>query len=283
MEAGVSIARKARAEHRHDLRTLTYLTVNHVNAGVIRNLTQSGFGAQLVKRLDPGEQVRLKFELRNPKLRIETLGEVVWCSSAGACGIRFLELPRTMRQHINAWIFGDLLESVSLHAVQSGEMFSAQLFGEPNLDDLNRDEPDSADSVRRAEELDGLMLSGGAAKVIQLPLRPAQAAGNSGIIESADETIGLDWLSQPVSARAIARLIDCLAVIAAFLLFAFVFLSVTRDAPPWPFTMAGLGMVLIAVVYWGFFWVFGGKSLGTRVARTAGLQGCDVEKPGKRG
>ncbi len=279
MEAGVSIARKARAEHRHDLRTLTYLTVNHVNAGVIRNLTQSGFGAQLVKRLGPGEQVRLHFELRNPKLRIETLGEVVWSSSAGACGIRFLELSRAMRQQINAWIFGDLLESVSLHAVQSGEMFSGQLFGKPNLDDSNgEDESDSAESVRRAEELDGLMLSGGAAKVIQLPLRPVQFAADSGITESADETVSLDWLSQPLSPGAIARLIDCLAVIAAFVLFAFVFLSITGDAPPWPFTMAGLGIVLVAVVYRGFFWVFGGKSLGTRVARTSGLHGSSVGK-----
>lgn len=275
MQAGISTARNTRAEHRHDLRTLTYLTVNHVNAGVIRNLNQSGVGAQLVTPLHPGEQVRLRFELRNPKLRVDILGEAVWASSVGQCGIRFLDLPRTTRQQLNSWIFGDLLESISLHAVQSGSVSSSQLFSPPSIV-----EADSAESLRRAEELDGLMVSGHPAMVIQLPLRPApvQAALTTAVLPTARETVSLDWLSQPLSPPAIARLIDFLAVLAAFLLFAFIFLSITRDAPPWPFTMAAAGAGAVAIVYWGFFWVFGGQSLGTRLARKAGLHNANPHK-----
>ena len=38
MNAAVSTARELRAEHRHELRTLTYLTVDQATGGVIRNL-----------------------------------------------------------------------------------------------------------------------------------------------------------------------------------------------------------------------------------------------------
>lgn len=275
MEAGVSTARKARAEHRRELRTLTYLTVDHATSGVIRDLNQTGIGVQMVRPLCPGEQVRLCFELRAPKLSVETRGEVVWTTGFGQCGIRFVNLPRAMRQQINEWILNDLLESASLHAERSGSALARRLFEVPR-----RDEVDSAEiSIRPAEEDDGLVISGTPAKVITLPRKPEPLSAQYSLSPvTSDETIGLDWLSQPLSPQAIARSIDTLAVVAAFFLFALIFLSITRDAPPWPFSMAAGGIALVAFVYWGFFWVFGGVSLGTRLARTAGMEGDKRKK-----
>jgi PilZ domain len=274
MEAGVSTARKARAEHRRELRTLTYLTVDHATSGVIRDLNQTGIGVQMVRPLRPGERVRICFELPGPKLRVETLGEVVWTTGFGQCGIRFLNLPRAMRQQINEWILSDLLESASLHAERSGSAFACRLFEVPR-----RDESDSAEiSTRPAEEDDGLVISGTPAKVITLPRKPEPLSPQHSIPPvTSDETLSLDWLSQPLSSHAIARCIDTLAVVAAFFLFVLIFLSITRDAPPWPFSMAAGGIVLVGFVYRGFFWVFGGVSLGTRLARKAGTEG-DKEK-----
>jgi hypothetical protein len=60
-----------------------------------------------------------------------------------------------------------------------------------------------------------------------------------------------------------------LAVLAGMLLFAVVFLSVTREAPRWPWALVGGDAVLVLLLYWGFFWMFGGVSLGTRLARLA--------------
>ena len=277
MDVAVSTARQSRAEHRRELRTLTYLTVDHATSGVIRDLNQTGIGAQMVRPLRPGEQVRLCFKLRGPRLRVETLGEVVWTTGFGQCGIRFLNLPRAMRQHINEWIFNDLLESAARHAERSGSAFACRLFEVPR-----RDEADSAEALMRpAEEDDGLVISGTPAKVITLPVRPKPLQPVQASLPSANfnETISLDWLSQPLSPRAIARVVDFLAVIAAFLLFGLIFLSIIREAPPAPFSMAAAGLVLVAIVYWGFFWVFGGTSLGTRLARKAGLAG-DEEKKG---
>src|SRR5579872_7336068 len=116
MDAGISPARQTRAQHRHQLRTLTYVTFDQANGGVVRNLTHEGIGAQVVAAVRPRQQLRLRFELRYPRLRVETRGEVVWATFSGQCGIRFLDLPQKTSRQIKEWIFGNLLEEISLHS-----------------------------------------------------------------------------------------------------------------------------------------------------------------------
>src|SRR5436309_6093442 len=124
MQAGISPARQSRARHRHELRTLTYVTFDKANGGVIRNLTHEGIGAQMVAAVRPRQQLQLRFELRYPRLRVETRGEVVWATFSGQCGIRFLDLsPRLVRQ-INEWILANLLEGSTIHAGAAGEIFT---------------------------------------------------------------------------------------------------------------------------------------------------------------
>ena len=76
MDAVVSPARQARSKHRHDLRTLTYVTLDQANGGIVRNLSHEGIGVQAVAALRPNQQVRVRFELRWPRLRVEARGEV---------------------------------------------------------------------------------------------------------------------------------------------------------------------------------------------------------------
>jgi hypothetical protein len=253
MDAGTSTERQVRAQHRHELRTLTYLTLEQANGGIVRNLNQHGLGAQMVAPVPPRQQVRIRFELRHPRLRVETRGEVVWSSFSGQCGIRFLDLPAEIRKHINEWILGDLLEGISLHAERTGAMFGAPAFERP---------------IGSVEEDDGLLISGPAPKVISLPVKRA-------IVERAmnpvSETIGnLDWLSQPLSPRALAWTIDALILTAALLMFTLVFLSITGDVPASPWTMGMCGVALVALLYWGFFKVFGQQTFGARLARLVG-------------
>jgi hypothetical protein len=93
MEAGTSPARRARAQHRHELRTLAYVTLDQANGGIVRNLTHSGIGVQVVAAVRPRQQLRVRFELRYPRLQVETRAEVVWATFSGQCGIRFLDMP----------------------------------------------------------------------------------------------------------------------------------------------------------------------------------------------
>lgn len=267
MDAVISIARQARAQHRHELRTLTYLTVDHANGGIVRNLNQNGMGAQMVAALRPGQQVRVRFEMRDPRLRVETRGEVVWGTFSGQCGLRFLDLPQGMRRQINEWIFGNLLDGISLHAERPGSIFAGTAFDHAGAETVSAEYP-----LRHGvEEEDGLLISRAAPKVIALVRREVAQHETDEVEELETHGAGsLDWLSQPLSPRGIASAIDILAVLAAFLLFALVFLSVSRETPPWPLAFTAGAVVVVAGLYWGFFWVFGGKSLGTRLARRVG-------------
>src|ERR1700758_640547 len=182
MQAGPS-PRRGRARHRHDLRTLTYVTLDQGNGGIVRNLSHDGIAVQAVAAVRPRQQLRVRFELKYPRLRGETRGEVVWSTFSGQCGIRFLDLPPRVARLIDEWIFGDLLEGLSVPWEHAGSM----LIGPGNG---NSAAPRSAGVTggdaalgpvahfREAEEEDGLIVSPAETKVIELPApsEPAAAA-----------------------------------------------------------------------------------------------------------
>jgi PilZ domain-containing protein len=260
MEAEISPARQARSKHRHDLRNLTYVTLDQANGGIVRNLNHEGIGVQAVGALRPLQQVRVRFELRHPRLRVESRGEVTWATLSGQCGIRFLDRSPRMTRQINEWIFGNLLEGIPLYAEKAGLMFAAS---SPAL-------PLSA-----TDEADGLMVSAAPLQVIELPLRAKSESHQGSMPRSLAE---LSWLSQPFSGRSLIWTINTLVVVAAVLLFGLIFLSVTGEPPRWPLTMMGGAAILMASLYWGFFQLFGGLSPGARLAR---LAGCDEEEDGE--
>jgi hypothetical protein len=211
-------------------------------------------GVQAVAAPRPHQQVRMRFELRRPKLRVEARGEVTWSTSSGQCGIKFLDPSSRMARQIDEWIFGNLLEGFSRHEECAGSMFGDAL-------------PLSADGA-----YDGLMVSATPLKVIELPTRPDQFRPVPALDDKAPEpAIELDWLSP----RSIVWTINALVVVAALLLFTLVFLAITREAPSRPLAMMGISIGVVAVLYWGFFQVFGGSSPGARLAR---LAVCDLEE-----
>jgi hypothetical protein len=259
MQAGLSPARQARARQRHELRTLTYVTLDQANGGIVRNLNHQGIAVQAVAALHPQQRVRVRFELRYPRLRVEARGEVTWATVSGQCGIRFLDMSPRMTRQINEWIFGNLLEGASLHFERAGSMFADSAFGIPE---------------------GGLMVSAAPLKVIELPVRAGPLAHvRADATENAQPAPAeLDWLSKPLSGRTLVWTINTLVVVAALLLFALVFLSVTREPPRRPLVMMGLAVMFVAALYWGFFQLLGGSSPGARLARLAGFDSADDEE-----
>ncbi len=255
MDAGTSLARQTRTKHRHELRALTYVTLDQANGGIVRNLTREGIAVQAVAAVHPMQEVRVRFELRYPKLRVEARGQVVWSTSSGQCGIRFVDLAPTLSCDIQQWIFGDLLEAAALHSNRA--MFA--------LPELRESSP---------IEEDGLLTSATPVKVIDLPRLPDHVENSSPQdLVDVDTPAALDWLLQPLSASGLAWALNALAMAAGLLLFAVIFLSVTHETPSWS-VLATLAL-LVPALYWGFFHVFGGCSLGTRLAR---LTACDEEQ-----
>jgi hypothetical protein len=246
------------------------VTLDQANGGIVRNLSHEGIGVQAVAAVRPRQQVRVRFELRYPRLRVEARGEVTWATFSGQCGIRFLDMSPRMTRQINEWIFGNLLEGISLHSERAASMFASS----PSVLPV----PDAA------EEEDGLMVSAVPLKIIALPVRPepmlpADVDCEDGDREDAETfpqaPVPLDWLSQPLSGRSLIWTINTLVLVAALLLFALVFLSVTREPPQWPLAMFGGAAIFVAALYWGFFEILGGSSPGARLARMAG---CDLEE-----
>lgn len=255
--------RQSRALYRHELRSLAYVTLDEDNGGLVRNLSPHGLRVQAVAALQQKQRVRVRFELRYPRLRLDSWGEVAWADPSGQCGIRFVGLPAHAGHEINEWIFGNLLDSIFRDAAHDRPMFETG--------------PRSA----QPEENDGLILSAALRPVIQLepstawpdaqslPL-PCEEAYES--TADRDASAHADWLSRPLSGQTLAWLIDSLIMIAAFLLFSFVFLFITQELPRWPLGLAaGFGAaIFVPAFYGGFTYLLGGATLGARLAQITG-------------
>jgi hypothetical protein len=273
-------ARQVRTRYRHDLRTLTYVTLDQGNGGIIRNLSSSGAAIQAVGALLPQQTVRLRFQLRNPRIRIDAHGEVTWASESGQCGIRFLDLPPETKLQLDQWIFGNLLELIPREALGT-----ASIFHMPSVPSDNADNSE----VTEAEESDGLIVSRSARRAIQLqpvvaisePKLELEASSNAKSLPDLNyssarnpdmpefSSLRADWLSKPLSGRSLALLVDSLVITAGLLVFSLIFLATTHELPGWPLTIAtfAAAALLVTAIYWIFFQWVGGSTLGKRLAR----------------
>jgi len=298
MQTASFLAQQTRTHYRHELRTLTYVTLDEANGGIIRNLNHEGIAVQAVGPLHRHQRVRLRFELRFPRLRLETYGQVSWASPSGQCGIRFVDLPARTRRQINEWIFSNLLDAVARDADHFRSVFGASVVSivrEENVREKNAREENVSEAnpheENAPEEDDGLTLSASSRPVIHL--EPSIAKWDEAPVlhrhsEEGDITNPagypdgrLNWLSQPLSGHTIAWLVDGLIVIAGLLSFVLIFLSIAHELPPWPLTLgtASAAAVFVAAVYWAVFAVSGGPSLGARLAQAA--SGLEEEEEGE--
>jgi hypothetical protein len=310
-------ARQVRSQYRHEPRTLTYVTLDSANGGIICNLSHEGVALQVVAPLREEQRVRLRFELRFPRLRVDTFGQVVWSNSSGACGIRFIDLPITTRRQIDQWIFSKLLEAAAGNEFAYSDLSGDRESGAPVISiDRNESYRNENGEIEDASapnatgenangnpEHDGLILSASARPSIRLDSEVSLRRGAQLVrshepreedllesISNQDDALSKnpntdqneDWLSRPLAAGTIGWLIDGLVVIAALLLFTLIFISITHELPPWPLTLgaAFAAAVLIGGAYWTVFAVVGQPSLGARLARAASVHetGEELEK-----
>lgn len=272
-----TLAGQTRARYRHELRTLTYVTLDQANGGIIRNLNHEGVAVQAVGPLREHQRVRLRFELRFPRLRVDTYGEVSWASSSGQCGIRFMDLPERTGDQISEWIFSNLLDAIARDAGHPDSIFGVSVVSiarERNA----RGEEDREELA--AEDYDGLTLSAPSRSAI--PMKPdfTRRRETQGLHHHREQDLAdsahepqeqPNWLSRPLSGRTLAWFVDSLVMTAGMLLFALIFLSIAHELPPWPLTLgtASAAAVFVAATYWTLLVMFGGPSVGARLAQAA--------------
>jgi PilZ domain/RDD family len=226
-----------RRRYRHKLGSLAYVNLGQSNGGILRDLSDAGLALQAVAPVQPGQQVQLRLDL-GPRTHIETGGRVAWTTSLGMTGIEFLAPERRVRRLLQQWLFTQLL-------MRANQSFSA-------------------DSIfaydRQGDQSPELHFSAAA--------RPSIKLGRDEEESPRGQAVPSGWPAAFLSRRALARLVDGLALMAAVLLFGVVALAMVQVVPSW---QLALGLLLIAAgllsaVYWVLFTVALGGTPGKRLA-----------------
>ena len=213
--ATAATPRQQRARLRHKIHSLAYVNLDHSNGGIIRDLSEDGLAIRAVRPLQPEQPVHVRFELLNPRTRIEAAGQVVWATSTGEAGMRFLNLPARLQRQLKEWLFVQILEHARQDPVASAP-------GPPQL---------------------GIFAPSAAVESASLEGTTEVEASN---LESQPEAIALPWWPSPISPVALALIVDAVLILSAVLLFCVITVAFAHMFPSWSSALAlclGLGAV----------------------------------------
>jgi CheY-like chemotaxis protein len=70
----------------------------------LRNLSQGGMGIWAPHPLPSGESVKINFKLPDADCCVQADGELAWTDKKGHAGIRFLDVPPTLRRNLQLWV-----------------------------------------------------------------------------------------------------------------------------------------------------------------------------------
>jgi TonB family protein len=94
-----------RLHYRRTPASLAYVEMGEDNGGIILNLSEGGLALQTVVAVTDEHLSRLRFQLSSACDWVNASGRVVWNGeSKKVAGIRFLNLPETVRVRIRNWI-----------------------------------------------------------------------------------------------------------------------------------------------------------------------------------
>ena len=190
---------------------------------------------QAVAPLYVNQQVFLRFDLANPRSRLEATGRVAWADPVGQAGVEFLTLPPRSRRLLKEWIFIQLLASAE-HSAGDAALLS------------------TAHSGQEAAEL--LFSSSSAAgDPSGIQKRPARDRVRQE--SSHPRSLHLPWLPFAISAPALSRLVDGLVLLSAVLLFAVICMAMVGVVPAWPVALVmGVGVAAVFAALYRFLFLF---------------------------
>lgn len=228
-----------RVHYRHPIHSLVYVTLEQGNGGIIRNLSEDGAAIQAVAPLRPHQSLRMRFDLLSPKTHVDVHAKVAWATPTGQAGLCFLDLNPSSRQHLNEWIFLNLLRGV-----------------------------EQAAPVLKGRDDEELILSGSVRPAIRL--RPPLLRGVA-VEEPPTDILWLSWWPRPISSRVLAWAMDALILFSAVLMFFCAFLAIAQTLPSWEISLGLLAgsSGFFAALYWYLFTVMGRGTAGVRLARIA--------------
>jgi CheY-like chemotaxis protein len=72
--------------------------------GILLDLSETGMDVLAAQPLGPSAPIRARFTLPDGKTEIEVQGETAWANANGESGVRFLNLPESVRSTLKSWI-----------------------------------------------------------------------------------------------------------------------------------------------------------------------------------
>ena len=241
-----------RGHYRHQIQSLAYVNLDQTNGGVIRNLGDKGLAIQAVAPLYINQQVFLRFDLVNPRARIEATGRVAWADPVGQAGVEFVLLSPRSRRLLKEWILIQLLTAAQNSAGDATFFHN-----------------------HSGQEATDLLFSSAARPAIRLE---AEAAGLRRR-EGSDAQPGPlhPWLPFAMPVPVLARLVDGLVLLSAVLLFALICVAMMGIVPAWPVALLmGVGVAVVFAALYRFLFLFWlGGTLGDWLA---GINGSSFER-----
>jgi hypothetical protein len=237
--AALGASEPHRRHHRQQIRTLVYVNLDYSNGGILRNVSEDGVAVQALVPLHEGQKVNLRFELPEPRVRIEATGQAAWIDPLGLTGVQFAGLAEPNRRQLKEWLFNQLLASVERD--RASGIFSPQDARELSF----------SSQPRRAIRL--------GAPVVCLRGKPQPAK------------LQFPWCPFSISPGSFSALVDGLILLCAALFFSLTSLGMTRVLPSWPLAVAlvsGVTGVFVAL-YWFLFSFWSGVTPGQRLAKLA--------------
>ncbi len=221
-----------RGHYRHQIQSLAYVNLDQTNGGVIRNLGDTGLAIQAVAPLYVNQQVFVRFDLANPRARIEATGRVAWADPVGQAGVEFVLLSPRSRRLLKEWILIQLL-SAAQNSAGDAAFFHTN-------------------SGLQATEL---LFSSAARPAIRL--EPEAAVARKGGSYGSQPGTLHPWFPFAIPARALSRLVDGLVLLSAVLLFALICIAMVGVVPAWPVALVmGLGVAVVFAALYRFLFLF---------------------------
>jgi hypothetical protein len=205
-----------RRHYRYEIHSLSYINFDESNGGIIRNLNEVGLCVQSVSPLSPDQEIRLRFELLSPRIRVNAVARVRWISPTGLAGLEFSGLGARSRQLIKDWMLTQLLLRGQHLFVTSSIFASGREVSIANPRMLNAAVPATAPPLLAS-------------------LDQAQGKKPNPVL----------W----------ARLVDSAAIVAAVLLFSVIATSMMEGLPDW-FSCACVLLLTAGILssfYWLLF------------------------------
>jgi hypothetical protein len=235
------LRRNHRRHFRQKIHNLAYINLDYSNGGIIRNVSESGIAIQVVTPIEENQEVQLRFDLLNPRARVEVRARVAWTDSSGQAGLEFLAIAPRSRRQLKEWLFTQLLGAASQAAVTGSIFLPAKLSDQPP----ELTSPATTPVTRVSEK--------------------------EPVLDEPACTEAAPWYPIPESPRTLARIIDVLIVAAAVLLFSVIALSMTRVFPTWPVGLAlvAAATAIFTTIYWLSFVTWIGRTPGNLLAGMA--------------